>query len=866
MAGPEPPVKRAAPLRATDFQDREASDSYDDDDAQYSTDEDMSEEEAETDSGIITSDDESGSDSVDQVNKHRELDNRAAIDDNMDQAMFGRRLHIDKDAQDAEEQRNVRIEETDAHIYRVPVKRGKQLTCLLKMHRRLIELKVRANNPNKYIGLGKVSNFDVRSIFVNPNDISCIYVEVSDLRTCEAFLNQFMEYLGPYTATTFSKTRTTRRKNKQPPPPLYFVPLMNRYNILEYQVKTEKINVGGFYELRHGKRAYRKDSCCVLEVKNQIARVAVLPRLLSLHSRERPSNENPPRRITREEFEDCMGDSASYSSITSINRDNEIVLLQDGYEILDGIPLRGLAPLSQEKYLQAKRDIMFSQISDTDRQFVNITNQKRIDNEKKSELYTGEQVIIHNYSLRGMDLTDKKGIVRAKSSGHGADAHYEIEIIGITARSTETDTSLEQSNNVAEKTTTPTRLLHTIQRSHLIRLVSIGDHVQIKRGKYSNTTGEVREIVRSVDQRYLLLRIKVDTSNEYIGTLGYDADGDNEALSAFYDIIEEITSDEVRVHPGSWNGLSETKLVSGDLIKNKRLVQTRNNEDAVVVFIGHTHVVIVTASGEERICELEELTAVQRPFNLPMPKDHDGRMVNVESVVRVRDTVEEHKGIIGEIIQISINNPSILFIEPSKNIMERNIFPVDSRSCDSLVSGRHVDNYNQKLSRNRNTMNIGQQVVCIDRQYSGKQGILISVNDKGEGQVQISDRKITVPLHLLKVALPLHSKQSSQVEYVPTASTVTNVFRELNFSTNTADASGVSIRNTGFWFNDRSQTTRDMLATQSQFETPGLNLGDTGIPSTIDSGQAAASSTNINNYGANDEDSDVGFEQYLADF
>lgn len=861
-------ASHAAPLRATDFQDREASDSYDDDDdASYSTDdEDVSEEEAESDGGIIASDDESDSDGTNQVNKHRELDNRAAIDDNMNQAMFGRRLHIDKDSQDTEEQRHVRIEETDPHIYRVPIKRGKQLTCLLKMHRRLIELKVRANNPDKYASLGRVSGFDIRSIFINPNDINYIYVEVSDLRTCEAFLSQFMEYLGPYTATTFSKTRTTRRKNKQPPPPLYFVPLMNRYNILDYQVKTEKINVGGFYELRHGKRAYRRDSCCVLEVKNQIALVAVLPRLLSLHSRERPSNENPPRRITREEFEDCMGDSASYSSITSINRDNEIVLLQDGYELLEGIPLRGLAPLSQEKYLKAKRDIVLSQISDTDKQFVNIANQKRIDNEKKSALYMEERVIIHDYSLRGIDLTNAKGIVKAKSTGHGADAHYEIEIIGLTVRNIEADTSLEQQNNARETPITQARVLHTIQRSHLIRLVSIGDHVQIKRGKYANTTGEVREVKRSADQRYLLLRIKVDTSNEYIGTLGYDADGDQETISAFYDITEEITSDEVRVHPGTWNGLPETKLVSGDMIKNKRLVQTRNNEDAVVVFIGHTNVVIVTASGEERTCELEELTAVQRPFNIPMPKDHDGRMVNVESVVRVRDTVEEHKGVTGEIIQISINNPSILFIEPSKNIMERNIFPVDSRSCDSLVSGRYVDSYNRRLSRNRNTMNIGQQVVSIDRQYSGKQGLLISVNDKGEGQVQLSDRKITVPLHLLKVALPLHSKQSTQVEYVPTASTVTNVFRELNFSTNTTTVSAASTRNTGFWFNDRSQTTRDMLATQGQFETHGLSLDESSVAPTVDNTQAAASSTNINNYGANDEDSDVGFEQYLADF
>lgn len=864
MANPEPPTKRtshAAPIRATDFQDREASDSYDDDDAKYSTDEEeeMSGEEAESDSGIIASDDDSDSGNLVQVNEHRAMDNRAAIDDNIDQTAFGRRFRVETEYQDTEEQRHVRIEETDPHIYRVPVKRGKQLMCLLKMHHRLIELKVRADNPDKYIGLGKVSSFDVRSIFTNPNDLSCIYVEVSDLRTCEAFLSQFMEYLGPYTATTFNKARTTRRKNKQPPPPLYFVPLMNRYNILDYQIKTEKINVGGFYELRHGKRAYRRDSCCVLEIKNQTAVVAVLPRILSLHSRERPSNENPPRRITREEFEDCMGESATYGSITSINRDNEVILLQDGYELLEGIPLRGLAPLSQERYLKAKGEIILSQISDIDKQFVNIANQKRVDNEKKSSLYMGEKVLIHNYSLRGMDLTNARGIVKSKSAGHGADAHYEVEITGITARSIDSDTGLQSTQGV----TPPTRILHTIQRGHLIRLVSIGDHVQIKRGKYENTTGEVREVGRSADQRYLLLRIKVDTSNEYIGTLGYDADGDHEAISAFYDMTEEITSDEVRVHPGTWNGLSENKLVSGDVIKGKRLVQTRNNEDAVVVFIGHTNVVIVTASGEERICELEELNAVQRPFNLPMPKDHDGRMVNVESVVRVRDTVEEHKGVIGEIIQISINNPSILFVEPSKNIMERNIFPVDSRSCDSLVSGRHVDNYNRKLSRNRNTMNIGQQVVCIDRQYSGKQGMLISVNDRGEGQVQLSDRKITVPLHLLKVAPPLHSKQSTQVEYVPTASTVANVFRELNFSTNTAAS---STRGTGFWFNDRSQTTRDMLTTQSPFEATGLNLGESGATAGTDNMHAPASSTNINNYGANDDDSDVGFEQYLADF
>lgn len=864
MASLEPQTKRtshAAPLRATDFQDREASDSYDDD-AKYSTDEEeLSEEEAESDSGIITSDDDSNSDNLAQVNEHRAMDNRAVINDSMDQAAFGRRYHLEADYQDAEEQRHVRIEETDPHIYRVPVKRGKQFICLLKMHHRLIELKVRANNPDKYVGLGRVSSFDVRSIFTNPNDLSCIYVEVSDLRTCEAFLAQFMEYLGPYTATTFTKARTTRRKNKQPPPPLYFVPLMNRYNILDYQIKTEKINVGGFYELRHGKRAYRKDSCCVLEIKNQTALVAVLPRILSLHSRERPSNENPPRRLTREEFEDCMGESATYSSVTSITRENEIVLLQDGYELLEGIPLKGLVPLSQERYLKAKKEISLSQISDVDKQFVNIANQKRIDNEKKSSLYTGEQVIIHNYSLRGMDLTNVKGIVRAKSTGHGADAHYEVEIIGLPARSINDDTDSRQHN--AQEAAPATRVLHTIQRSHLIRLVSIGDHVQIKRGKYENTTGEIREVGRSADQRYLLLRIKVDTSNEYIGTLGYDADGDQDVVSAFYDMTEEITSDEVRVHPGTWNGLSENKLVSGDIIKNKRLVQTRNNEDAVVVFIGHTNVVIVTASGEERTCELEELSAVQRPFNLPMPKDHDGRMMNVESVVRVRDTVEEHKGVIGEVIQISVNNPSILFIEPSKNIMERNIFPVDSRSCDSLVSGRHVDNYNRKLSRNRNTMNIGQQVVCIDRQYSGKQGMLISVNDRGEGQVQLSDRKITVPLHLLKVAPPLYSKQSTQVEYVPTTSSVTNVFRELHFSTNTA---APSTRSTGFWFGDRSETTRNMLATHNQLETTGLNLGESGIASAADNTQIATSSTNINNYGANDEDSDVGFEQYLADF
>lgn len=81
------------------------------------------------------------------------MDNRAVINDSMDQAAFGRRYHLEADYQDAEEQRHVRIEETDPHIYRVPVKRGKQFICLLKMHHRLIELKVRANNPDKYVGL-----------------------------------------------------------------------------------------------------------------------------------------------------------------------------------------------------------------------------------------------------------------------------------------------------------------------------------------------------------------------------------------------------------------------------------------------------------------------------------------------------------------------------------------------------------------------------------------------------------------------------------------------------------------------------------------------------------------------------------------
>lgn len=57
-----------------------------------------------------------------------------------------------------------------------------------------------------------------------------------------------------------------------------------------------------------------------------------------------------------------------------------------------------------------------------------------------------------------------------------------------------------------------------------------------------------------------------------------------------------------------------------------------------------------------------------------------------------------------------------------------------------------------------------------------------------------------------------------------------------------------------------------MLATHNQLETTGLNLGESGIASAADNTQIATSSTNINNYGANDEDSDVGFEQYLADF
>lgn len=57
-----------------------------------------------------------------------------------------------------------------------------------------------------------------------------------------------------------------------------------------------------------------------------------------------------------------------------------------------------------------------------------------------------------------------------------------------------------------------------------------------------------------------------------------------------------------------------------------------------------------------------------------------------------------------------------------------------------------------------------------------------------------------------------------------------------------------------------------MLATHNQLETTELNLGESGIASAADNTQIAASSTNINNYGANDEDSDVGFEQYLADF
>lgn len=691
-------------MRAQDFQATEASDEEVSEESSYDID-----NATDDDGNFITDDESEGAYPVQRHNVFRD----SYVDGDNDRAFYQRPTYEHYADEDSDQIAG--LWESDPPIYRVPVKRGRHAICVLSALR-VITLNAYHERLPPELRPPAVRPYDVRSVFYNPNDPSCIYVEADSIQTVERLLlhQDIRGYVQRFTPSRGSSQRT-RRKSSVAPPPLVSV-RKDRATLLTYVPDRKRLHQGELCSIRRGSRVYLGDPCCVISVEGETARVAVRPRIHSLLGDQPPSRDCAPRRITREEaLEAYRGiQEGSYEREVDFQLGQQYVLLLEGYEIIQ-LAASNLRPLKGEE-LRAAVDLFTIASLQIGSKAGQRIVQARLDLERKRPLNVGDVVYLTNYRPdAGLNMAECRVVRRPASTI--ADDSYTVQLLG-------------KAYAAYEPLIVP--------RAQLIRAFGQGNRVRVADGTYKGVTGEIVSQEITQDRKYIRVCIRTDLFEEEIGTIDEDAPG------------VAITTDEVESTNTCWAGLAELVLPNGVQLRPERMVRLiQPADDALILHVSHDSVIVLTATNH-RLCtrhaNLEVLSL--KACDQKTTSDRNGKTIGKGSRIRVANDSElvEHVLEEGTIVALGHHSVSTLFVKPLATAMVRDIFVIDAKYCDRVFPGKIVEGALRRRSREQaqSEMHIGQRVQILDPIFPGGIGILLEVDAQGMTTVKCAERSYRV--------------------------------------------------------------------------------------------------------------------------
>lgn len=655
---------------------------------------------------------------------------------------------------------SVRLQESDYPVYKVPIKKSKQVACLLSMAYRL-RLNSMAMNPGAGGAAGadagapseyarraafRPAEYDVKTVTASPHDPEYIYVEANSLQTVERFCGLFGAFLGRFTPVTIVKRARAHKKGRLPPPPLTRVEDTDRPTLLTYRPsRLLAVQVNTFYKIRAGSRVYRGDVCRVVDVRDDSCTVVVEPRIQSLDSAG-PSHLYQPRRLTYEEMLHYMHDGFDYQKAEDhFFPSGARVTLREGLHVLHDVRASSLQKLTNREVLELEARKGFLALSSETldegarRQEVLGEQGRRmaLAQIKKLPLTRGDRVnIINEVDESGRDLTGVLAEVADVPANSLTSDVYTVRFLSKQYRSR------------------PDRL---VARKNLIKDLEIGDHVKIMSELYQGVTGRIMAITSSVEDGFSYITLETDIFRDTVGysdeaAAGPAAGGALGAASANRQNVFDLTTDEVAKTLDIWPGLPSVSYGGMDLNtgQNNRfslVTIAATNMTGVVCHLSHTSAVILTMDDEVRKYAFTEFSlakTVGREFG----KDAMGRTIARMSTVRVAQTDNpDLQDVVGDVVAVV---GSKIIVKPTVDRYRRltRLFAIECRCCNLVLAGRVIQSYIQRNTSNGDIA-IGRRVVVKDPRFPGKEGTLIGINSRNQGRVQMKDRAEWVPLHLL---------------------------------------------------------------------------------------------------------------------